>query len=164
MARRPLRCPVLLVVLLTGFANAAGAQTSDSVLTFEPDYITTALTPAASAPVPDALAVRQTNPWAAPALQTTLLASFAVLQGLDAGTTLSGIDSGRASEANPFMGGLAQHPAALVGVKAGLTAATVISMRSWSKSHPRAAALTLFALNAGSAFVVRSNFRLLRAQ
>jgi len=164
MVRGPMTCPALLVFMLTAVATAAGAQTPDSVITFEPDYVTTTLTPAETLPVPDPVTMRQTNAWAAPMLQTTLLASFAVLQGLDAGTTLGGIESGRAAEANPFMGGLAQHPAALVGVKAGLTAATIISIRAWSKTHPRAAALTMFALNAGSAFVVRSNFRLLKAQ
>jgi hypothetical protein len=49
-------------------------------------------------------------------------------------------------------------------VKAGLTAATILSMRSLSKSHPKAAVLTMLAMNAGSAYVVRSNVRLVMSR
>lgn len=119
-----------------------------------------ALAPAARAQALDPIYPPKPTGWAAPALHTTLSTSFAILQTLDVATTLRGVSNGRAREANPLMGGLAQRPAALVGVKAGLTAATIFSMHSLSKTHPKAAVLTMLALNAGSAFVVRSNFRL----
>jgi uncharacterized protein DUF5658 len=153
-------CAACVVLLLGAVARSADAQSVDSAPVAEP-----AVDPASSEvvspiPVRDVLHAAAPAGWASPALQTTLLASFAALEALDAATTLRGIRLGRASEANPLMAGLAQHPAALVGVKAGLTAATIFSMRSLSKAHPKAAVLTMLALNAGSAFVVRSNFQL----
>ena len=83
--------------------------------------------------------------------------SFVALQALDTVTTLRGISGGAAVEANPLVGDLARHPAAFVAVKSGLTAATVLSVHSMSKKHPKAALCTMLALNAASAFVVRSN-------
>jgi hypothetical protein len=96
--------------------------------------------------------------WSAPALHISLSTSFAALQALDVATTLRAVHSGSGVEANPLVGGLANHPAALIGLKAGLTAATIASVRGLSKTHPKAAVLTMIGLNVGSAFVVRSNF------
>jgi Domain of unknown function (DUF5658) len=87
---------------------------------------------------------------------STVTTSFVALQALDTATTLRGLGSG-AVEANPLVGGLAKHPAAFVAVKGGLTAATVLSVKGMARKHPKAAMLTMLALNAGSAFVVRSN-------
>lgn len=96
--------------------------------------------------------------WSAPALHISLSTSFAALQALDVATTLRAVHSGAGVEANPLVGGMADHPAALIGLKAGLTAATIASVRGLSKAHPKAAVLTMIGLNVGSAFVVRSNF------
>ena len=93
-------------------------------------------------------------------LYLALTTAFVGLQALDTVTTLHGIHHGSAVEANPFVGGLAQHPAAFVAVKSALTAATVVSMNSLSKKHPKGALIAMLALNAGSAFVVRSNLQI----
>jgi hypothetical protein len=154
MARRSLAAALLMLGL---FASFARAQASDGA--GEPAYTTANLTTAEPAgarlapPVPP-------NAWTAPKLHLSLAAGFATLQALDVVTTLRGVRMGSVSEANPMMGGLAQHPSALVGVKAGLTAATIMSMHNLSKTHPKAAAITMMLLNAGSAFVVQSNLRL----
>ena len=97
--------------------------------------------------------------WEAPALRISLATTFVGLQALDVVSTLRGVHGGSATEANPLMRGLANQPAALVAVKSGLTAATVLSMNAWSRKHPKAATIAMIALNAGSAFVVGSNFR-----
>ena len=98
--------------------------------------------------------------WSATPLRVSLAASFVGLQALDVVTTLRGLHTGAAVEANPLVGNLANHPAALVAVKGSLTAATVASMNSLSKKHPKAAALAMIALNAGSALIVRSNLQI----
>lgn len=93
-------------------------------------------------------------------LRLALTTSFVALQGLDTFTTLHGLHSGKAMEANPFVGGVAQNPAAFIAVKGGLTAATVFSMNALAKRHPKGAIFAMLALNAGSAFIVKSNFSL----
>jgi hypothetical protein len=143
MAFRPMiRRGTCAAVLAVGLVVPASAQTVDS------------LPPAPATP----------TGWSAPALHISLSASFASLQTLDVVTTLRSVHSGAAVEANPLVAGLARHPAALVGLKAGLTAATIVSMRGFAKAHPKAAALTLIGLNVGSAFVVGSNFRVSSAR
>jgi hypothetical protein len=160
MARRSL-IALFTACIVGAFPYASSAQSPDSGSGSSDSQFATERV-AASNPAPpitnSTLPVR--DGWSSPALHTTLAASFAGLQALDVATTLRGIGQGRASEANPLMGGLVRHPAALVGVKAGLTAATILSMRGFSKAHPKAAVFTMLALNAGSALVVRSNLRL----
>ena len=134
----PMTRLALFVALLGGFAAPARAQDSNALL------------------------AQPRTGWSAPALHVSLATAFAGLQALDTATTLHSVRTGTAVEANPLMGDLAKHPAALVGVKAGLTTATILSMRALSRNHPKAAVLTMIALNAGSAFVVGSNFRVTR--
>jgi hypothetical protein len=115
-------------------------------------------TPArAQAPIADEPVRLTPTAWSAPALHISLSTSFAALQALDVATTLRAVHTGTGVEANPLVGGLANHPAALIGLKAGLTAATIASVRGLSRTHPKAAVLTMIGLNVGSAFVVRSN-------
>src|SRR4051812_46849359 len=120
--------------------------------------VTAAAAPArAQSPVLEEPAPVTPSAWSAPPLHVSLSTSFAALQALDVATTLRAVHSGAGVEANPLVGGLANHPAALIGLKAGLTAATIASVRSLSRTHPKAAVLTMIGLNVGSAFVVRSN-------
>jgi hypothetical protein len=114
----------------TVFAQEVGAETSDA---------------------------RPATGWSAPALHMSLAATFVGLQAADAATTLYAVRSGKGIEVNPLVGGLANHPAALVAVKGALTTATVLSIRSLSKKHPKGAAFAMIGLNAASAFIVRSN-------
>jgi hypothetical protein len=117
---------------------------------------------AARAQSPDA-AVQPSDPprtaWSSPALHVTLGSAFVGLQTLDVVTTLRGLQRGTAVEANPLMGSVVANPAALIALKSGLTAATLVSMHGLGRSHPKAAVLTMIALNAAGALVVRSNFR-----
>jgi hypothetical protein len=132
---------VFVVMLMAGSSAAANAQTTDLVM------------------APDPVTAPPRTGWSAPALHVSLASSFVALQALDVATTLRGVHSGTAVEANPLVGPLANHPAALVGVKGGLTVATLLSMRALARQHPKAAVLTMIGLNVGSAFVVRSNVR-----
>ena len=135
MAFRPMSCVALIVTLISGFAVPAFAQDSSLALS------------------------RPRTGWSAPALHASLSTAFAGLQALDTATTLSSVHARTAVEANPLMGDLAKRPAAFICLKAGLTMTTILSMRALSRNHPKAAVLTMIALNVGSAFVVGSNFR-----
>jgi hypothetical protein len=149
---------LMTVLMVCGGASAVRAQ---SLEMSEPIAMV-----AWSAPEPSIPAAAWSAPkplaqtaWSAPALRLSLTSAFVGLQALDVATTLHGVRSGSAVEANPLISGLTKSPAAFVAVKGALTAATVASVNSLARKHPKAAVLTMLALNAGSAFVVQSNFR-----
>jgi len=93
-----------------------------------------------------------------------LYVSYGVLQGLDAQSTIGGLQSGSAHEGNLLVCPFAGHPAALVGFKLGATAGTIYGIDRMYKSHPRRALITLAAINAGFAFVVARNYHSFPAQ
>jgi hypothetical protein len=159
LTRRVVLVMISVMTLVAGSAAAASAQTTD--LETAPDFVTAPDRVTAPDPVtrPDLVTAPPRTGWSAPALHVSLASGFVALQALDIATTLHGVHSGTAVEANPLVGPLADHPAALIGVKGGLTAATLLSMRALGRQHPRAAVLTMIGLNVGSAFVVRSNVR-----
>jgi hypothetical protein len=87
-----------------------------------------------------------------------LYISFAALQGLDAFTTVRGMNRGTV-EANPLVGEMAGNPAALVAMKAGVTGATVLlTERLWKRNRVAAVAM-MAALNGMYAAVVAHNWR-----
>jgi len=90
-----------------------------------------------------------------------LYASFVALQALDAHSTLRAIDAG-AAEANPVMGGLAHQPAALVAVKAGLTASTIYLVEKVRLRNRRAAIALMAVLNSAYVTIVAHNYRVPR--
>jgi hypothetical protein len=94
-------------------------------------------------------------------LRFGLYASFATLQALDAHSTLEAIRRGGA-EANPFMRGVAARPAALVAIKAGTAAATVMLAEKLSKRNPVASVLMMTALNSAYATIVAHNYQVAR--
>ncbi len=147
-------------LLVCGLAAPARAQVADAPVQAEESAAAAAVPVDSTIGSGSAALKMPSTGWSAPALQLSLTTAFASLQALDTATTLHSVRGGTGTEANPIMGGLAQHAAAFIGIKAGLTAATIMSMRGLSKNHPKAAALTLIVLNAGSAFVVGSNFRI----
>jgi hypothetical protein len=93
-----------------------------------------------------------------PASLPALYVSFAVLQGLDAHSTLTAVRAGR-SEANPALKGVVSQPAAFVGVKLAAAAGTVyLTERLW-KTHRAAAVVLMVALNATYGAIVANNYR-----
>ncbi len=88
-----------------------------------------------------------------------LYASQVALQILDAHSTLRAVGSGTAREANPVVGPLATHPAALVSFKLGLAAGTILGVDRLHKRHPVLAVLTLAAINGGYVYIVQRNYR-----
>ena len=93
-----------------------------------------------------------------PAALPALYVSFAVLQGLDAHSTLSAVGAGR-TEANPALRGLVTQPAAFIGAKLAATAATLyMSERLWRK-HRGAAVALMVAANVAYGAIVAHNYR-----
>ena len=100
------------------------------------------------------------SPWAGKRLHLSLNTSYATLQALDVISTLQATQSGPGQEANPMLGGLVDHPVAFSAVKGGLTFATMFAMKRYAKEHPKAAAITLIAMNIGYSYIVSNNFRI----
>jgi len=87
-----------------------------------------------------------------------LYASFASLQMLDAHSTLRAVRAGGV-EQNPLLRGLADKPAALVAIKAGVAVST-IAVADKVRGRSRVGAIALMAaLNSAYAVVVAHNYR-----
>jgi Domain of unknown function (DUF5658) len=90
-----------------------------------------------------------------------LYASFAALQALDAHSTLRALDAG-ATEVNPLLGGIAQKPAALLALKAGVAASTIYLVEKVRLKSRGAAIALMAALNSVYATIVAHNYRVPR--
>lgn len=90
-----------------------------------------------------------------------LYVSFATLQMLDVHSTSRALANGGV-EANPVMRGVAGNPAALVAVKAGVTASTILLAEKVRSKSRVGAILLMAALNSTYATVVAHNYRVVR--
>jgi hypothetical protein len=87
-----------------------------------------------------------------------LYVGFASLQMLDAHSTVRALRAGGV-EQNPLLRGLADKPAALVALKAGVAAST-IALADKMRTRSRVGAIVLMAaLNSAYAVVVAHNYR-----
>jgi hypothetical protein len=87
-----------------------------------------------------------------------LYISFASLQMLDAHSTIRALRAGGV-ERNPLMKGLADKPAALVALKAGVAASTIV-LADRMRGRSRLGAIVLMtALNSAYATIVAHNYR-----
>ena len=87
-----------------------------------------------------------------------LYVSFATLQMLDAHSTIRALRAGGV-EANPLLKGLADKPAALVALKAGVALSTIV-LADKVRGRSRVGAIVLMAaLNSAYATVVAHNYR-----
>ena len=91
-----------------------------------------------------------------PAFLKKLYVGYAAMQVGDIITTTTALNRG-AREGNPLLRGVAQSPAALIGVKAMTTVATIMTIGKLRERHPVAASLTLIAINATLAAVTINN-------
>jgi hypothetical protein len=85
-----------------------------------------------------------------------MYAGYAALQLGDAITTTLALSRG-GREANPLLRGIVQSPAALIGVKAASTAATIVLIEKLRRRHPVAAGISMIAINATMAAVTINN-------
>jgi len=92
-----------------------------------------------------------------------LYAGSALLQGYDAYSTLTVLKHGGV-EANPVMRGVTTHPAAFIGLKAGVTAMSIMAAeRMWKNNNRLGAVLTMAAMNSMMALVAAHNAHVLAA-
>jgi hypothetical protein len=96
-----------------------------------------------------------------PAALPALYASTALLQALDAHSTMKAINAG-AHEANPMMKGVAGNKGALLAVKAGVTGATIFMAERMWKRNPVGAVAMMAIVNGVNAFVVAHNYRVVK--
>jgi hypothetical protein len=94
-----------------------------------------------------------------PALLIPLYATFVVLQGMDAHSTLDAVRSGTAVERNPMLQPFADNPGAVIAIKTATTAATIFLAEKLWRRHPVRAVVMLAAVNVAYAAIVAANYR-----
>ena len=82
------------------------------------------------------------------------------MQMLDAHSTYAAIHDARVVEANPLMRSMAENPAALIAVKAGVAAAIVYSTEKLARRHRVVAFASALAVNSAYAMLVAHNYRI----
>jgi hypothetical protein len=160
---QPGRFLAMLVCLVAANRPASG-QTASALISVPPTVL--------DAPLPPGLVVASEVPPVAPVdtvaahQSTTLTAlhiSFGALQFMDALSTVRGINAGL-SESHPLMRGLVGHPAAMVAVKAGAGATTILLTRRMARKNRVAALITMAGVNSAYAVVVARNLRAVGTQ
>lgn len=116
----------------------------------------------AVAPVPPIAQVARYNASKRPLLLPALYASTALLQALDAHSTMTALSVG-AHEANPLMKGVASNKGALLAVKAGVAGATIYFAEKMWKRNPVGAIVMMALINGVNAAVVAHNYRVVRS-
>ena len=91
-----------------------------------------------------------------PAFVKKMYYSFAALQAADAVTTLAAVGSG-AREANPLLQGAVKSPPAIIAIKAGVVAGTILTMEKFRKDNPVLITATLIVVNSTLAVVAVNN-------
>jgi hypothetical protein len=142
---------LVLCLGLTGVASTARAQ--DVLPSPAPSLLRTA--------PPDAILEepsRETGAVASRGVLIPMYVTFASLQMLDAHSTLRAVNAG-AVEQNPLMRGLADRPVALVALKAGVAASTIVLADKMRGRSRVGAVVMMAALNSAYAMVVAHNYR-----
>ena len=116
--RRFIAATILGAMLSTPAFAADATEAETSALTISPATIAAAANAAPAASTD--LATRSTFKYGRPSMLPALYATSAALQGYDTFSTLNALRNG-AREANPFMKGIVNNPAAFVAMKAGVT-------------------------------------------
>lgn len=140
----------LAVVWLVGLGMARAVAGQDAPATVD-------ITPFAA---PHSVALPAGDRDAAPRPRglVPLYVSFAALEALDVHSSLRAIDRG-AREANPLFAGLDRWPSAVGALKGGSFAAVVLLTEKMRRRHPKAALLTMIALNSSYCWIVAHNYR-----
>ena len=156
----------LLVATLLGAALSTPAFAADAddvptpALTISPATIAAAANNGAPAANTD-LATRSSFNYRRPSVLPALYATSAALQGYDAASTLRALQNG-AHEANPMMKSVVKSPAAFVAMKAGVTAASIMSAEQlWKSNHRMGAVGMMVATNVLMGMVAAHNSRVL---
>ena len=99
-----------------------------------------------------------------PSILTALYGGSAALQAFDAYSTLKALKGG-AVEANPLMKGVVGNPGVFIGIKATVSAASILAAEQMWRNHHRVAAIVMMAASNGfMAAVAAHNASVLSAQ
>jgi hypothetical protein len=94
-----------------------------------------------------------------PSVLPALYASQIALQALDAHSTYSALNKG-AREANPLMKDVVGNKGAMMAVKAGVAASTILlAEKMWKKGNRAGAIATMLIVNGVTAAVVANNYK-----
>lgn len=94
-----------------------------------------------------------------PLVLPALYASQIALQALDAHSTYAAINRG-AHEANPLMKGIVKNKGAMMAVKAGVAASTILlAEKMWKRGNRVGAIATMLVVNGVTAAVVANNYK-----
>jgi hypothetical protein len=140
-------------------ATVLPASMTSTVLFPAPTAIATAAAAAEiAAPIASVSQSSRFNDVRRPAALPALYASTALLQALDAHSTMTAINAG-AHEANPLMKGVATNKGAMLAVKAGVAGATIYMAEKMWKRNPVGAVAMMAVVNGVNAFVVAHNYK-----
>ena len=121
-----------------------------------------AAAPAADA-VPTPTFTRPTMPaksFGRPSMLPALYVAQGALQAMDMHSTMQAISRG-AHEANPMMQGVVNNKGAMLAVKAGVAASTILMSEClWKKGNRTGAIVSMIVANSVTAVVVAHNYRL----
>jgi len=158
----------LVVTLAVGASPAAAAAQSiarSPSSSLPPSEDAADVSPSSIDPGSSILAARETLPELAQPTKNRprgvlvpLYVSFAALQALDVHSTLRAVDAGGV-EQNPFLKGLVNQPAALIALKGGIAASTILVADKLQRHSRIGAIVAMAALNSVYATVVAHNYR-----
>lgn len=148
-----------ILVCLVAVNHPASGQTASALISLPPIVLDPPLT-SGFVVAPEAPLVAPVDTVAArPSTTLTALhVSFGALQIMDVLSTVRGINAGL-KESHPLMRGLAGHPAAMVAIKVGAGATTILLTRRVARKNRVAALITMAAVNSAYAVVVAQNLR-----
>jgi hypothetical protein len=158
---RTILASCLAVFLCTIPAFAAEKNSSDRIESDKSEAIAdTGVQPQAlTAPIP-----AWTGMPGRPSILTALYGGSAALQAFDAFSTLKAIKGG-AVEANPLMKGVVGNPGVFIGIKATVSAASILAAEQMWRNHHRVAAIVMMAASNGfMAAVAAHNASVLSSQ
>jgi len=149
--------PVVFAASL-GLARTAAAQSAPAHVDFSRAAIVAAVA-AAGAPAAreDRAATIEPSDSHGSALMTSLYATTALVQGLDAHSTLTALHHG-AHEGNPLMAYLTGHPPAFVALKAGAATGLIMAGRRLAKHSKLEAAVALIAIDSAYFAIAAHNY------
>jgi hypothetical protein len=158
---------LFLFAVPTFAADAATDVTSDKTAAIaaestgsQPTLSAAIAAEAASTPLAASAAPAIQSDWRParrPAALPAMYVGSSLLQAFDAYSTLKALNMG-GHEANPVMKGAASNPLALIGIKATVTAASIIAAEQMWKNHNRVGAIaTMMVSNGFMAWVAMHN-------
>jgi hypothetical protein len=138
-------------------ADKADAISADKVEAVADTAVQTPVLTAAPGPAWTGIAGR-------PSILTALYGGSAALQAFDAYSTLKALKGG-AVEANPLMKSVVGNPGLFIGIKATVSAASILAAEQMWRNHHRVAAIVMMAASNGfMAAVAAHNASVLNAQ